>query len=103
MLKKIFLLLLLLILIYFLTKTNFENFNAKNHHNCYPYSFVQNPSDSFESNLKGWCSTGESRSVPYPDDPSVYNQSNIKCPPNYSRTTADKSIDTDSKSWCVKP
>ena len=72
-------------------------------HNCYPYSSAHNASNSFNSKSKGWCTTGNYGDQSDEDDDSGYNDSSIKCPPNYSRVPAKDSYSYESKSWCAMP
>lgn len=73
------------------------------YHNCYPYSSAHNARNSFKSKSKGWCTSGNYGDMPDGDDYSVYNDSTVKCPPNYSRVPAKDSHSYESKAWCAMP
>ena len=72
-------------------------------HNCYPYSSSHNPRNSFKSKLKGWCTAGNYGEMPSGNDYSIYNDSKVKCPPNYYRVSPQDSHSYQSKSWCSMP
>lgn len=102
--KKVILVILLLILLVLVYNTDFEHFMPKGYHNCYPYSSNHNAQNSYATDLKGWCTTGEYNSnINDRDFPSIYQRSDLKCPDNYVRATGKESIMTDSKSFCLSP
>lgn len=72
-------------------------------HNCYPYTSVLNPRYSFKSKSKGWCTTADYGDMPSGNDYSIYNDSKVKCPANYSRVSPKDSHSYQSKAWCSRP
>ena len=70
-------------------------------HNCYPYTAVLNPSLSYSSPSKGWCTTGDYPSLESEGDFSDSKKSSA-CGGNndYYRVKGEESIKLNSKSWC---
>ena len=61
---------------------------------------------TYFSKSKGWCATAAfedevTQSGDY-NQPGSYNQSSIKCPPTHYRVPGKISMETESKTWCLK-
>lgn len=110
--KQYLLILFILVIITCLTLSIFyktfplvkETFLPSGNHNCYPYTSIHKPSNSYNTKSKGWCSTkdyGYSNDDDY--DSSSYGNSPVKCQSNYSRVNAAESYKTNTKAYCRKP
>ena len=98
------LLVILIILIVNLQNQLTEKFrDVNNYHNCQPYSVVHKPSNSFKTLTKGWCTEKSYDIKVNPDDFDSFEESPVKCQPNYSRVSPQESATFKSKAFCKKP
>ena len=80
-----------------------ETFLPRGLHNCYPYTSVHSPANSFKTKSKGWCSTKDFGSRDYDDyDSTSYNDSPVKCEASYERVSGRESHGHQSKAYCKK-
>ena len=78
-----------------------ESFFASKH-NCYPDSSDHNARNSFNSKIKGWCTTGDYRTKTGSDFDEA-GESKVRCPSDYYRVKSEESVSFNSKSWCKRP